>query len=93
MSIGFLFAWYDLWIGAYWDRKAHWLYIMIPMCGIILKFKPGWGWYLKTLHNNSNGGKSYMLVDKTGKRYTLWMQSEHWAYVAAWQGYKLEAGK
>ncbi len=38
MKVSFLFAWYDLWIGAYWDRKNKWLYLMIPMVGIILKF-------------------------------------------------------
>lgn len=39
--ISFLFAWYDMWIGVFWDRKAHWLYILpVPMCGIVLKFSP-----------------------------------------------------
>jgi len=40
MKISFLFAWYDLWIGAYWDKAHKWLYILpLPMCGIILKFR------------------------------------------------------
>jgi energy-converting hydrogenase Eha subunit G len=39
MKIQFIFAWYDLWVGAFWDKKKRWLYILlIPMCGIILKF-------------------------------------------------------
>lgn len=38
--IGFVFKWYDLWVGAYWDKKKRWLYILpIPTIGIILKFK------------------------------------------------------
>jgi len=39
MRIEFLFAWYDLWIGLFWDKKKKWLYILpFPMFGIILKF-------------------------------------------------------
>jgi hypothetical protein len=43
MKISFLFAWYDLWIGLFWDSKKRWLYVLpLPCCGIILKFKPKW---------------------------------------------------
>ena len=39
MKINFIFAWYDLWIGLYWDRKNKTLYILpIPMIGIVIKF-------------------------------------------------------
>lgn len=39
MKVEYLFAWYDLWIGFFWDRKKKWLYILpLPTCGIILKF-------------------------------------------------------
>lgn len=39
MKIKFIFAWYDLWIGIYWDRKKRDLYILlIPCFGIVLKF-------------------------------------------------------
>jgi hypothetical protein len=39
VSVSFLFAWYDLWIGAFWDAKKRWLYILpIPMVGVIVKF-------------------------------------------------------
>lgn len=39
LRIQFLFAWYDLWIGFFWDSKKKWLYVLpLPMCGIIVKF-------------------------------------------------------
>ena len=39
MKAEIIFAWYDFWIGLFWDRKKHWLYIFpIPMVGIVLKF-------------------------------------------------------
>ena len=38
MKIQFLFKWYDLWVGIFYDRKNRWIYILpLPMMGIILK--------------------------------------------------------
>lgn len=35
-----LFAWYDLWIGAYYDRANRRLYILpIPCVGVVIDFK------------------------------------------------------
>lgn len=35
----FIFAWYDLWIGAYYDRKNRIVYILpFPCCGIAIYF-------------------------------------------------------
>lgn len=40
MRIRPLFAWYDLWIGAFWDRKQRKLYLLpLPMIGVVLQFK------------------------------------------------------
>lgn len=40
MKVQFIFAWYDLWVGAYWDKKKKWLYILpLPMIGFIIKFR------------------------------------------------------
>ena len=34
-----LFAWYDLWIGVYYDRRNRCLYVLpIPMVGLKIKF-------------------------------------------------------
>jgi hypothetical protein len=36
-----LFAWYDFWIGAYFDRKSRRLYILpVPMLGVVVDFFP-----------------------------------------------------
>lgn len=38
MKIQFLFKWYDLWVGIFYDRKNRWIYILpFPTVGIILK--------------------------------------------------------
>ena len=39
MRIEPLFAWYDLWIGFYWDRRARVLYVLpVPMLGVKISF-------------------------------------------------------
>lgn len=40
MRISLRFAWYDLWIGAYWDRSARVLYVCpVPMVVIVIRFR------------------------------------------------------
>jgi len=35
----FLFAWYDIWIGAFWDRRSRKLYVLpLPCVGFVLNF-------------------------------------------------------
>jgi hypothetical protein len=39
-KIKLMFAWYDFWVGAYWDRYARRLYIFpVPMFGIVIQFR------------------------------------------------------
>lgn len=38
ISLHPVFAWYDLWVGAYWDRKSRSLYLMIPFVGLRIDF-------------------------------------------------------
>jgi len=39
MKISFFFAWFDMWIGAYWNQVSHTLYICpLPMC--VIKIQP-----------------------------------------------------
>ena len=38
MKIRLLFAWYDLWIGVFWDRKTRRLYVLpLPCVGIVVE--------------------------------------------------------
>jgi len=40
MSIHFVFAWYDFWIGAFWSREKLRLYVLpMPMIGVYLQFR------------------------------------------------------
>jgi hypothetical protein len=40
MKVRFQFAWYDLWIGAYWDRKQRVLFVCpLPMLLVELSFR------------------------------------------------------
>lgn len=42
MSVRFLFAWYDMWIGMYWDRQNRRLYVLpLPMVGIVVTLSKG----------------------------------------------------
>lgn len=39
MTIRPIFAWYDLWIGAYWDRSNRRLYLLpLPCAGVMIDF-------------------------------------------------------
>lgn len=39
MKVRLIFAWYDLWVGLFWDRGKKRLYILpIPMVGVVLDF-------------------------------------------------------
>lgn len=40
LTIKPVFAWYDFWIGFYWDKNKNRLYFMpIPMVGVYFEFK------------------------------------------------------
>ncbi len=40
MKVEPLFAWYDFWVGLFWDRKNRWLYVLpLPCLGFVIKFR------------------------------------------------------
>lgn len=39
MKIKPLFAWYDLWVGVFWDQRKRKLYVLpLPCLGFVLEF-------------------------------------------------------
>lgn len=39
IRLRFLFAWYDLWVGLYYDRSGRKLYVFpLPMLGFVLEY-------------------------------------------------------
>lgn len=39
MRVSAIFAWYDFWVGVYWDRAKRRLYILpLPMVGVVVDF-------------------------------------------------------
>ncbi len=84
MKIQFLFAWYDLWIGLFWDSKKRWLYILpIPMCGVIVKFPEIENYFpefIKLGKSKNCKNFSYMRSSTTGytNGYQYWLDAGRW---------------
>ncbi len=38
-----IFAWYDLWVGVFWDKAKRRLYVLpVPMLGVVIQFGESW---------------------------------------------------
>jgi len=78
MKIELIFAWYDLWIGAFWDQKKKWLYVFpIPMCGIIIKM-PTRRYYMYSERIKNivgSGGDKKEVVDEGYKAIMYWAKN------------------
>jgi hypothetical protein len=42
MNVKIMFKWYDLWVGAYWDRTNRVLYVC-PLPCVVIRWSM-WGW-------------------------------------------------
>lgn len=41
MTVKPIFAWYDLWVGAFWDQHKRRLYLFpVPCLGLVVQFAP-----------------------------------------------------
>ena len=44
MTVKPIFAWYDMWVGAFWDAGKRRLYVFpVPMFGLVFQFATGGG--------------------------------------------------
>lgn len=41
MKVSLVVAWYDWWIGGYYDQKKQRLYLMVPFVGICIDLSDG----------------------------------------------------
>ena len=72
-----IFAWYDLWIGIFWDKKKKNIYILpIPAIGLVLSIPPKCPYCKSYMHpiddvyaecTDCNGSSKYSY--KTGLHY------------------------
>ena len=60
MKIEPIFAWYDLWVGFFWDKKKRWLYFLpIPTLGLVFKLGRSKSDYKKSQFKDKNGKRIY----------------------------------
>jgi hypothetical protein len=40
LNVHVIFAWYDVWVGFFWDRQKHRLYVCpVPCIALVISFK------------------------------------------------------
>lgn len=72
MKIELMFAWYDMWVGLFWDQKKRWLYIFpLPMIGLRIRIWGGRCYVLRKrgLFYRPNAAGYTSHIDEAG-RYT-----------------------
>lgn len=65
MKINFIFAWYNLWIGIYFDKLKKKLYILpLPTLGIVLDFSNTETCFIKHIKENIKLQKKYLALNE-----------------------------
>lgn len=73
MKFKFIFAWYDIWVGFFYDRAKNWLYLLpVPMFGLIIKLPQRRFWLV-----SNNGGDVIGSTDADGLEYALTQDDVH----------------
>jgi hypothetical protein len=80
MKIKFLFAWFDFWIGIFYDKSKKWVYILpLPTIGIILKLPVKRYWIYSKLINGIVGS-----IDKSGMKEESKQGQGKYKYIPYW---------
>ncbi len=70
MKISIFLAWYDIWIGLFWDRKEKIAYFC-PFPMVVIKIRMNRRKIDPKIFPNSGRRDSYQSVDERGLKYTF----------------------
>lgn len=81
MKFEFIFAWYDLWVGFFYDKKKRWLYFLpIPTLGIIIKLPVKWYFIRSKYTGEIIGALHSDDLDAYAEEYSVIIDTPHWCY-------------